>query len=214
MKKPISLRAASVLFAALSVISIALSPADASDDWTPVYRPKMTLTRSAGTIRIDGVLDDPGWRGAARAGNFSEHNPGDQTRPEVDTEVLVTFDDEHLYVAWICYDDPAEVRASFCERDNIFSDDYVILTIDPYGEATFAYEIAANPYGIPGDLLYSSAYGEDISYDMIYESAGRVTEFGWVVEMAIPFRGLRFPGRNAQSWRMDFWRNRPRESRF
>ncbi|MDD3642573.1 MAG: DUF5916 domain-containing protein, partial [Candidatus Krumholzibacteria bacterium] len=51
-------------------------------------------------------------------------------------------------------------------------------------------------------------------YDMIYESAGLVTEFGWVVEMAIPFRGLRFPGRNAQSWRMDFWRNRPRESRF
>lgn len=214
MSRYIPVNAAAGLQAAAILALGAFSPAGASDGWEPVYLPRMTVTRAAGEITVDGVLDDPGWRGAARAGNFAEHNPGDQTRPEVDTEVLVTFDDEHLYVAWICYDDPAEVRASFCERDNIFSDDYVILALDPYGDATFAYEIAANPYGIPGDLLYSSAYGEDISYDMIYESAGRITEDGWVVEMAIPFRGLRFPRRDVQSWRMDFWRNRPRESRF
>jgi hypothetical protein len=76
------------------------------------------------------------------------------------------------------------------------------------------YEIAANPYGIPGDLLFSSSNGEDISYDMVFESAGKITSFGWVVEMAIPFENLRFPDVENQVWRIDFWRNRPRESRF
>lgn len=185
-----------------------------ADDYVPVYHPELEVSRAAGPIVIDGELDDPGWRGAARADNFAEHNPGDQTRPEVDTEVLITYDDSNLYLGWVCHDDPSEVRASFCERDQIFSGDYVILCLDTFGEATLAYEISANPYGIPGDLLFSSANGEDITYDLNYETAGRITDFGWVAEMAIPFSSLRFPDRHEQVWRADFWRNRPRGSRY
>lgn len=185
-----------------------------AQDYTPVYHPRLKISRAAGVIEIDGDLGDAGWKGAAKAGNFAEHNPGDQTKPEVDTEVLVTYDDANLYVGWICYDDPSHVRASFCERDEIFSGDYVILCLDTFGESALAYEISANPYGIPGDLLYSSANGEDITYDMVYESAGRITDYGWVAEMAIPFAGMRFPDREEQVWRVDFWRNRPRGSRY
>ena len=198
----------------LLLSSLAPESAAAQKEFVPVYHPEMTIRRAAGPIKLDGVLDDEGWKGAAKADNFAEHNPGDQTQPAVNTEVLVTFDDEHLYVAWICYDDPDEVRASFCERDRIFSDDYVILTIDTYGEATLAYEIASNPLGIPGDLLFSSAHGEDISFSMIFETRGQITDFGWVVEMQIPFRSLRFPNNEEQVWRVDFWRNRPREVRY
>lgn len=174
----------------------------------------MAISRASGEIEVDGNLDDAGWIGAAVAENFAEHSPGDQTRPDVDTRVWITYDDDNLYVAWMCYDDPGAVRASFCERDRIFDDDYVILCIDTYGDATLAYELAANPYGIPGDLLFSSAQGEDITYDMIFETSGRITDDGWVVEMAIPFMRLRFPGTEEQTWRVDFWRNRPRESRY
>ena len=131
--------------------------AQPAEDRTPVYHPELEISRLRGRDRDRRVVEDSGWRGAAMAGNFAEHSPGDQTKPEVDTEVLITYDDDNLYVAWICYDDPAEVRASFCERDNIFNDDYVILALDTFGEAAMAYEIAANPYGIQGDLLYSSA---------------------------------------------------------
>ncbi|MCK4537275.1 MAG: carbohydrate binding family 9 domain-containing protein [Candidatus Krumholzibacteria bacterium] len=183
-------------------------------EYVPVYHPELTIRRASGPIKIDGYIEDRGWKGAEKIDQFFEHNPGDQTKPEVDTEVLITYDDTHLYVAWICYDDPNEVRASYRERDQIFGGDYVILCIDTYGDATLAYEIAANPYGIPGDMLFSSANGEDGSYDMIFESDGRITEFGWIVEMAIPFESIRFPDRHEQEWRMDFWRNRSRESRF
>lgn len=198
----------------LAWIPASPSAAGADDDYVPVYNPKLKIFRASGPIEIDGELQDAGWRGAAKADNFAEHNPGDQTKPDVDTEVLITYDNANLYVAWLCYDDPGEVRASFCERDQIFSDDYVILCLDPFGEATLAYEISANPYGIPGDLLYSSSNGEDITYDIIFESAGRITDDGWIVEMAIPFASMRFPKREEQVWRVDFWRNRPRESRY
>jgi hypothetical protein len=192
-----------------------LLPAQSADeDYTPVYHPQLEISRASGPIEIDGRLDDAGWRGAARADNFAEHNPGDQTRPAVDTEVYITYDDDNLYVAWMCYDAPGEVRASFCERDDIFSDDYVILCLDTFGDATLAYEIASNPYGIPGDLLFSSSSGEDISYDMIFETAGQIVENGWIVEMAVPFTRMRFPEQEEQTWRVDFWRNRPRESRY
>ncbi|MBN1885032.1 MAG: carbohydrate binding family 9 domain-containing protein [Candidatus Krumholzibacteriota bacterium] len=205
----------------VTIVSVLLSASaggaradEARGEWKPVYHPRLEIRRAAGAIAVDGVLGDAGWRGAARADGFAEHNPGDQTRPAVDTEVWIAYDDENLYVAWLCHDDPEAVRGYFCERDDIFSGDYVILCIDTYGEATHAYEIATNPYGIPGDLLFSSASGEDITYDMIFESAARVTADGWGAEMAIPFESLRFPRRQEQTWRVDFWRNRPRECRY
>lgn len=187
---------------------------DRQRDYVPDYGPELNIQPAAGPIVVDAELDDAGWRGAAVADNFAEHNPGDQTRPEVDTEVLITYDASNLYVAWICYDDPTEVRATMCGRDEIFQEDYVILALDTFGENAVAYEIAANPLGVQGDLLFSISNGEDISYEMIFESEGRITEYGWVVEMAIPFAEIRFPQNEVQKWRVDFWRNRPRDSRF
>jgi hypothetical protein len=186
----------------------------ADDAYVPVYHPELRISRAAGVIKIDGDLSDPGWRGAAKAGNFAEHTPGNQTKPAVDTDVMITYDNEYLYVGFLCHDKPGDVRASFCERDKVFSDDLVFLCLDTYGEATHAYEIAVNPYGIPGDLLFSPAYGEDSAYDMIYQSASRITDQGWVAELAVPFSSLRFPDKEEQTWRVDFWRNRPRESQF
>jgi hypothetical protein len=203
----------SLLFLCLFIIPNTQAGGD-NGTFVPVYHPSLQIFRATGAIQIDGDLNDPGWLEAAKAGNLAEITPGDQTQPAVNTEVLITYDDEKLYVAWLCYDDPNEVRASFCERDNIFQDDWVMLLLDPFGEATLAYEITANPYGIPGDLLLSSANGEDISYDMIYESSGRITDFGWVVEMGIPFSSIRFPNEEDQEWKVNFLRCRPRESRY
>ncbi len=198
---------------AIALLLLLTAPAVADDGWVATYHPEMEVGRAAGAIEIDGRLDDPGWVGAAQARHFAEHNPGDQTQPPVDTVAMMTYDDDCLYVAYICYDDPDEVRASFTERDRIWSDDYVITAIDTYADQSWAYEIACNPLGIQGDLLWSSNGGEDMGYDMIWRSAGRITDEGWIVEQAIPWSSLRFPVKDVQTWRVDFWRNRPREVR-
>lgn len=179
----------------------------------PQYLPEVTIDRAAGPIEIDGSLDDPGWRGAATVGGFSEHRPGDQIRPPVETEVKIAYDQDNLYVGFICYDDPSLLRATMAERDNIFRDDNVVLLIDTYGNQTSAYEIMANPYGVQADLLWSPNVGEDTSFDLVYEADASITDRGYVIELAVPFSSLRFPDTGEQVWRMDFWRNHPREVR-
>ncbi|UCE23651.1 MAG: hypothetical protein JSU74_10165 [Candidatus Zixiibacteriota bacterium] len=112
--------------------------AETGEDWAPVYNPTLHAQPAEGNISIDGDLSDPGWLRAAKADNFAEHQPGDQTRPPVNTEALITYDSDKLYVAFICYDDPATIRASLCERDRIWQDDNICLLIDTYGDAAWA----------------------------------------------------------------------------
>ncbi len=99
-----------------SVVLLSL-PALASTPFEPVFRPTLEIEKSGGAINIDGKLDDPGWKGAARAVNFVERSPGENTKPEVETEVFITYDGQNLYVAFVCYDDPATIRATMCQRD-------------------------------------------------------------------------------------------------
>jgi len=127
---------------------------------------------------------------------------------------MVTYDSDNLYVGFICYDDPASIRASFCKRDRIFQDDNVLVCLDTYGDGATAFEIGANPFGIQGDLFFSAGNGEDMSYDLIFHTAGRITDQGWEVEFAIPFSSLRFPDQDEQVWKVDFWRNRSRDVRY
>lgn len=185
--------------------------ADDAEGFAPAYQPSLEVTRAAGPIKVDGELGDPGWRATAIASNFAEHYPGDQTRPPVETEVYVTYDENNLYVAFVCDDDPTAIRASVCERDKMSNDDCVRLCLDTYCDAAWAYIFYVNPYGIQSDAMWASTGGEEIGYDLIWESAGAITESGYQVEMAIPFASLRFPQEDRHTWKVDFWRNHPRE---
>lgn len=199
---------------ALGITGIFLmcSPAFGSRTFQPVYNPNLQVMKTASKINVDGLLDDPGWTGAGCASNFVERYPGDMTQPEVETAAFVTYDNDNLYVAFVCHDDPETIRATMCQRDQFGGDDAVCLLLDTFGDATRAYEFFVNPYGIQKDRLWSSVGGEDGSFDLIWTSAAQITDSGYQVEMAIPFTSLRFPGRNVQTWKMDFWRNRPRDS--
>ncbi|MGD9487519.1 MAG: DUF5916 domain-containing protein [Calditrichaceae bacterium] len=202
-----------IVFLCLIPIFIFAGDIQKPETFRPNIAPELSLTRLQGNIIIDGDLSDDGWSHAIRANNFSETEPGDQTKPPVKTEVLMTYDDTNLYVAFLCEDDPRKIRASLRDRDQIWSDDYIGLLIDTYGDASWAYFIFSNPLGVQGDTRYSSSAGEDDGFDLIFSSNGKITETGYQVEMAIPFTSLRFPDRDEQVWRVNFWRTHPRESR-
>lgn len=195
--------------------SIRTSQCGAADTFRPKAKPSIRAPQLPSTIAIDGRIQEEAWGKARHVTGFTEIQPGDQTQPEVCTEVLIGYTDSHLYVAFRATDPhPSAIRASLRNRDEIFGDDWIGLLIDPYGDATQAYEIFANPYGIQGDLLMSSTSGEDIGFDLVYESDGRITEDGYEVEMSIPFSSLRFPGAPTQAWNLTFLRTRPRASRY
>jgi hypothetical protein len=188
------------------------SSAPATESFQPVFNPSLEVTRAEGKIDIDGIFDDPGWRNAVMADNFVESYPGENIEPIVATEVFVTYDDDNLYVAFACHDDPSKVRATMCQRDLFYGDDAVGLWFDTYGDANWAYELYVNPYGIQKDYLWSSISGDDRGFDLVWESAAHINETGYQVEVAIPFASLRFPNKDSQSWRMNFVREHPRDS--
>jgi hypothetical protein len=201
---------------ALFLVMAVLLPANAIADeatFVPNIRPELNVPRARGSIVIDGEVSDAGWAGSARATNFAETFPGDLVRPGVDTEVWLTYDDAHLYIAFICQDDPGAIRASLRARDEIFQDDYIGILFDTWDNQSWAYELFVNPYGIQGDLRINSDGDEDIGFDVVFDSKGRITDTGWQVELAIPFKSLRFPSHDVQTWRATFWRNHPRDSR-
>ncbi len=201
------------LTATLTMLLVLSATAIASEPFQAQVKPTISVVKTSGNININGVLDDPGWKNAARFDNFAETQPGDNIKPEVQTDVLVTYDAERLYVGFVCYDDhPDQLRATMSQRDRYAGDDAVTVCLDTYNNTSWAYEFMVNPYGIQKDMLWTVITGEDAGYDLIWESAARKTDSGYTVEIAIPFTSMRFPNKDEQSWRVQFIRNRPRGS--
>jgi hypothetical protein len=170
------------------------SRAEQPDSFAPNVLPSLSVERAPGPIEVDGEFDDAGWVGAVRATNFSEHFPNEGTKPPVESEVWITYDDDNFYLAFFANDDPRSIRASLRDRDEMWSDDYFGILLDTYGDASWAYFLFANPH-------------------IIYDAEAKITDEGYQIEMAIPFKSLRFPNRDVQTWRATFWRTWPRESR-
>jgi len=178
------------------------------------FKPSLTILHIAnGQIIIDGKISEPAWKKAVVASDFVEIEPGDNLRPTVETKALIVYDDDNLYFAFICYDnDMKKLIYNMCDRDKIFSDDWVGPIIDPYGDNKKGYELFVNPYGIQGDLLWSPS-GENSNFDMIFSSEASIEKDKWIVEMAVPFKSLSFPDIENHPWKLHLLRTRPRETR-
>ncbi len=201
--------------AAITLAGIMLFPLllNAQETFKPQMQPSISVPRVSGEVKVDGAFDEPIWHQAAVAASFTETNPGDLVKPPVESRALIAYDEHHLYVGLIAYDNPSAIRYSIRDRDNIFRDDYFGVMLDTYGDASWGYELFVNPLGIQGDLRMMNDGNEDMSFDLIWESKGMVTDSGYQVEIAIPFSSLRFPDKPDQIWRANFWRDRQRDVR-
>lgn len=159
---------------------------------------------------IDGKLDDAVWQNAVTLRDFYQVQPGDNLIPLNKTEVKLGFDARFLYIAFHCFDDPEKVRANIAKRDNIFDDDYVGILFDTFNDQRRAYEFDFNPLGVQADGIWTEGQGEDFSLDLVMESKGMVTTDGYTVEVAIPFKSLRYVAGKDKLWGAHFWRRTKR----
>lgn len=156
---------------------------------------------------IDGSLDEPVWRTAARLDGFVQTQPGDNTAPSHPTLVLLGFDAHMLYVGLKATDDSARVRATVAPRDNILADDHITIFLDTFGDRRRAYVMTFNPLGIQQDGMYTEGAADpDYSVDIVMQSRGRADRDGWTVEVAIPLRSLRYAAGPERLWNVQVQR--------
>ncbi len=168
----------------------------------------MTATAVSKPPVIDGSLDDEAWAGPPLpTGEWLSYNPlhGD-TIPQ-QTTVWVGYDKDALYFAFRCDDpDPSGIKTSITRRDNIWSDDWVGLSLDALGTGQTSYHLMVNPSGIQLDMINTISGNEDTSPDWIWQSAGRVTDRGYAVEIRLPLQTIRFKGGPHVQMGILFWR--------
>src|SRR6266496_4700056 len=155
---------------------------------------------------IDGKLDDEIWKQAVMLKDFYQVQPGDNIAPSKPTEVMLGYDAKFLYVAFHCYDESDKVRANIPKRDRIFDDDYVGILFDTFNDSRKAYEFDFNPLGVQADGIWTDGQGEDFNPDIVMESKGMITTDGWTVEVAVPFKSLRYVAGKDKLWGAHFWR--------
>ncbi len=156
---------------------------------------------------IDGKLDDEVWKTAVVLKDFYQISPGDNTAPSKPTEVRIGYDARFLYFAFHCFDEPDKVRATVAKRDEVFGEDNVRMYLDTFNDQRRAYLLGFNPLGVQQDGIYTESQGTDFSVDIVMESKGIITTDGYTVEVAIPFKSLRFVAGKDKLWGIHVWRN-------
>ena len=169
----------------------------------------------AGTIVVDGVLDEPVWRQAAVLTGFSQYAPADGVAAADSTEVLVWYSPTAIHFGVRAFEAHGAVRATLADRDRISTDDYVQLLLGTFDDGRQATVIAVNPLGVQADgvLVETGRIGSgsftgatnvrepaDLSPDFVYDSKGRLTDYGYEVEIRVPFKSLRYQPDAEQSW--------------
>ncbi len=160
----------------------------------------MELPKSAGVVKVDGQLDDAAWRNAVILTGFSQYTPVDGIPAADSTEVLVMYSDHEMYFGIRAYEAHGAVHATHADRDKIASDDHVQLLLDTFNDRRRAYSFAINPLGVQSDGMFADASGTDLSPDFQYESKGRLTDYGYEIEVRIPFKTLRYQQTPTQRW--------------
>ena len=159
--------------------------------------------------KIDGVLDDKAWSDAQIATDFTEFKPdvGDTAPENKKTKVQMTYDDTGIYVAAYCYDNPEDIMRQFTQRDNFGQSDFFGLIFNPNNDAQNNTEFFVFSSGTQADAVESPNYGEDFGWNAVWESSVKLVDDGWIVEIKIPYRALRFTQQEDPTWGIQFHRH-------
>lgn len=163
--------------------------------------------------KIDGDLSDEVWQDADIATGFIEFEPGiGNTRPyEERTEVKITYDDKAIYVGAYLYDDPSKIMSQLTARDNFGQADFFMVVFNPNNDSQNDALFTVFSSGQQADAIANPSIGNDLSWNAVWRSAVSIVDDGWIVEMEIPYRTLRFPKQENPIWGLQLHRNFRRE---
>ena len=157
-------------------------------------------------ITIDGILDEASWLNLAPATELTQIEPHPGKKATQRTEIKILYDNSGLYVGAVLYDSqPDSILQQLSQRDELGNTDWFGVFIDAYRDGINGVSFIITPAEVQFDAKYS-AFGEDESWDAVWEAKTQITSEGWVIEMKIPFAAIRFPDVNEQTWHINFGR--------
>ena len=184
---------------------------------TEATRRHLAARRTTGKIRLDGRLDEIDWQRAPVAGDFSQARPDYIPTTRFPTTVRVLFDDEQLYIGAFNQDSAGlsalrmpDLRRDFEPPEN----DVFAVTMGPMGDRRTVLQFSATPLGSQADVqAFDGGDAFNFNWDALWRVRTTRSDSGWVVEMAIPWRSLRYaPG--LTSWDINFVRNTRRVAQW
>lgn len=169
---------------------------------------EILIKKAKGKIVIDGKLDEQDWQIAEPTTPFHQNFPFDTSLAQMQTVARVTFDDNFLYISGVCYQ-PKNYVVQGLRRDyGNGSTDIFFVCIDPFRDKLNGFYFAVNPYGVQKEALIANGDEMNIDWDNKWFTETTQYEDRYIVEMAIPFKTLRYKvteGLNA--WNINFARN-------
>lgn len=170
----------------------------------------LNILRTNEAPKIDAVLNELAWKNADSAINFTQFRPemGVAEKPHQKTTVKLTYDDNAIYVAAYLKDRPEDIQKQFTSRDNFGQSDFFVVVLNPNNDAQNNTEFFVFSSGTQADAIASPSIegGEDFGWNAVWDSAVKIVHDGWIVEMKIPYRALRFSNDAVQTWGLQFHR--------
>jgi Domain of unknown function (DUF5916)/Carbohydrate family 9 binding domain-like len=200
-----------VLFTVLSAHCLLAAPVAAkpSDANASQADRRLPAVRATGPIVVDGVIEESAWTDAPVATGFLQSEPHEGEPASEETEARVLYDDEHLYIgAFIHEADAHEILVAELKKDfDIQGSDVFEVVLDTFHDERNGYLFAVNAMGARWDAQMVNE-GRDVNgnWDGVWSAQTRIVRGGWTVEIAIPFRTLRFPAAGPGSWGINFLR--------
>ena len=183
------------------------------------------------------VLSDPIYEGAFVISDFRQNTPDEGQPSSEQTEVRIVYTDDTLYIGVICYvSDPETIIVSDSRRDSSLGDtDSIQIILDTFLDQQNGFVFGTNVAGVEYDGQITSegrgsgrmgggggsggvrgggsqqqrgsGGGFNLNWDGAWQVSAQVSDIGWTAEFAIPFRTLRYPRGEVQTWGLNIQRN-------
>ena len=168
---------------------------------------RIHISQTQAPMRVDGLLDEPPWQTAERATHFTRVLPIDTGLASSPSEVMLTYDERFLYLAVIFHDTlPGARPVESLRRDFTFGrNDNFLLFMDTYNDQTNGFSFGASAAGAQWDGLQANGGSVALDWDCKWRSAVVNYPDRWVIEMAIPFKSIRYQ-EGVREWGINFSR--------
>jgi len=197
-----------VLFLSCTLFSTLFANGDPADAF------RLNVRRAEGVVKLDGFLDEPSWnKDNPAASRFKLNFPNDTAFSKWQTEVYATFDDNFLYFGAVCYQKRSDYTIQSLRRDfGPGTTDVLNILLGPAKDGLNGMAFGISPYNVQREALIDNGANLSFEWDNKWYSAVQNYDDRWVVEIAIPFKTLRYTvAEGENSWELQFVRAKVKE---